>query len=71
MRAFWPDCCSLLAKRTGHLFSFHPETPSCHSESFGKLRINSAKDLEILRRFAPQNDNRETSFRMDTYYPTS
>jgi hypothetical protein len=48
----------------------HPETVYCHSESFDRLRINSAKrgtvilspalggtkDLEILRRYAPQND---------------
>ena len=38
----------------------------CHPESFDKLKINSAKDLEILRRPAlsgtPQNDNRDEGF---------
>jgi hypothetical protein len=48
------------------LAAFHPETPPCHSEPFGVLRINSAKNLcgssnyKILRRPAgggtPQND---------------
>jgi len=39
----------------------------CHPEPFDKLKINSAKDLEILRRPAynggnPQNDNRKQDF---------
>ena len=52
--------------------SAHPKTPQCHSEPFGKLRINSAKNLcgrtnqEILRRVAPQNDIQKHGFRMDT-----
>ena len=50
MRAFWPDCCSLLAKRTGHLFSFHPET--CFSVVI--LRSKATKNLKILRRVYPE-----------------
>ena len=28
--------------------------------------LSVAKDLEILRRFAPQNDSQKSAFRMDT-----
>ena len=53
--------------------SIHPETRHCHSESFGKLRIASAKNLpEPLEsrdssssRGTPQNDNRKVGFWMD------
>jgi hypothetical protein len=42
----------------------------CHPEPFDGLRIDSVKDLEILRRPAaggtPQNDMQEHGFRMDT-----
>ena len=58
------------------LAAFHPETPPCHSEPFGVLRINSAKNLcgssnyEILRRPAAggtsQNDTHKRGFRMGT-----
>ena len=48
------------------IISVHPKTLLCHSEPFVILRINSAKDLEILRRPAfsgtPQNDNRKEGF---------
>jgi len=58
------------------LAAFHPETPPCHSEPFGVLRINSAKNLcgssnyKILRRPAAggtsQNDIYKRGFRMET-----
>ncbi len=42
----------------------------CHPEPFDGLRIDSAKDLEILRRPAicgtPQNDTQNQGFRMET-----
>ena len=44
----------------------HPETGKCHPEPFDGLRIDSAKDLEILRRVTPQNDTQGSSFRMGT-----
>ncbi len=48
----------------------------CHPEPFDGLRacpervegIDSAKDLEILRRLAPQNDTLNQGFRMETSY---
>jgi hypothetical protein len=54
----------------------HPQTVCYHSEPFGKLKTGStkrgtvilskAKDLEILRRCAPQNDIQIPEFRMDS-----
>jgi hypothetical protein len=43
-----------------------PESMHCHPEPFGKLKINSAKDLEILRRYTPHNDTQDVGFRMNT-----
>ena len=47
------------------IYKVHLETTQCHPESFDKLKIDSAKDLEILR-FAPQNDTQKQGFRLDT-----
>jgi hypothetical protein len=68
-----------LRRNSIQITSVHWETGHCHSESFDRLRTGSAKrgtvilspalggtkDLEILRRCAPQNDTRNVGLRMD------
>ena len=42
----------------GSVASVHPEMHHCHSESFGRLRINSAKNLpEIVKFLLSHSEN--------------